>query len=582
MKNKLIAISLAAIVVVSFVAAMPTALGQGDVNLTVTRIDPKYVFADLDNVIIGYVKNTGADATTTGNVCLVVTNAAGVVYSETNTENLPVAAGATVEVKFQWMPTTLEDVTLTVTADCDSDVAETDETDNSRSEVRNSTGNCAINTALPTTWMLPATCWGYRGQNTMDTVIEGSGSGNLIFTTGDYKYKKTTVTFTIGDAGDPNRVITGATADIPDGAAINMARLYVYYCWRDNVVFGYPDLGMELNGNPVSEDVNYTDWKGFGLRTYYGYGTIAYDVTNLVTGDGVYTAEITGSEWVPYQWKKGAVSGMALLIAYTDTCDPYDPYIEYYVDEGCDRLANYYWYWNDKAAKDYKRWHYYVAPESATTTASFPCIDNPPEEIVKATLFTATIDGVDYNYGTPGKETVSFNGNYWVGAWSNGYPSAYKSGLYYPIGFDSRVVTDELQDNPSGEPEMANFQERYTTNKNGFTATNAILIVEKQPILAGVTFDKKKLNLNSNGILKAFITLPEGYDVSNIDINTVKCEGAEALVGGGVIPGKDAYEAKFKIPDLTCVEPGLEVELTVTGKLFDGTPFEGSNTLEVV
>ncbi len=49
-----------------------------------------------------------------------------------------------------------------------------------------------------------------------------------------------------------------------------------------------------------------------------------------------------------------------------------------------------------------------------------------------------------------------------------------------------------------------------------------------------------------------------------------------------VIPGKQALEVKFKIPDLEDVPTGDAVMLTVKGNLFDGTPFEGSNTLKVV
>ena len=102
-------------------------------------------------------------------------------------------------------------------------------------------------------------------------------------------------------------------------------------------------------------------------------------------------------------------------------------------------------------------------------------------------------------------------------------------------------------------------------------------------IPAGVTFDKKKLNLNSSGILKAFITLPDGYNatVAQINVSTVECEGAEAFEGGGVIPGKQALEVKFKIQNLT-VSTGEAVLLTVTGELYDGTLFEGNNTLKVV
>jgi len=103
-----------------------------------------------------------------------------------------------------------------------------------------------------------------------------------------------------------------------------------------------------------------------------------------------------------------------------------------------------------------------------------------------------------------------------------------------------------------------------------------------EAIEAGVTFDKKRLDLNSSGILKAFITLPEGYDVANISVSTVECEGAPAFDGGSIIPGKQALEVKFKIPDLVGVPTGDAVLLTVTGELYDGTPFEGSNTLKVV
>ena len=111
--------------------------------------------------------------------------------------------------------------------------------------------------------------------------------------------------------------------------------------------------------------------------------------------------------------------------------------------------------------------------------------------------------------------------------------------------------------------------------------TASVNVVAEGIIQAGVTFDKKKIDLNSSGILKAFITLPDGCNVTDINVNTVSCEGAPAFDGGSVIPGKQALEVKFKIQNLT-VPIGPEVLLTVTGNLFDGTPFEGSNMVEVV
>jgi len=112
--------------------------------------------------------------------------------------------------------------------------------------------------------------------------------------------------------------------------------------------------------------------------------------------------------------------------------------------------------------------------------------------------------------------------------------------------------------------------------------TNNELTKDVEVILpAGVTFDRKKLDMNSNGILKAFITLPEGYDVADINVSTVECEGAHAFGDGSVIPGKQALEVKFKIPDLVDVPTGDAVSLSVTGELTTGERFEGSNTVKV-
>jgi hypothetical protein len=97
---------------------------------------------------------------------------------------------------------------------------------------------------------------------------------------------------------------------------------------------------------------------------------------------------------------------------------------------------------------------------------------------------------------------------------------------------------------------------------------------------AAIKIKPETLNLKSRGIFTAFIGLPEGYDEEDIDINTVECEGAPALKGLMTDDGR--LIVKFDREDLVGVSPGDSVEMFVTGKLIDGTPFIGSDTIRVI
>ena len=101
---------------------------------------------------------------------------------------------------------------------------------------------------------------------------------------------------------------------------------------------------------------------------------------------------------------------------------------------------------------------------------------------------------------------------------------------------------------------------------------------------AAVRIKPKTLNLNDieDGVFTAFITLPEGYDVADINVGTVECEGASALRATISAAGTGTLVVKFARADLVDVSIGDAVEMSVTGELMDGTVFEGSDTVRVI
>ncbi len=108
-------------------------------------------------------------------------------------------------------------------------------------------------------------------------------------------------------------------------------------------------------------------------------------------------------------------------------------------------------------------------------------------------------------------------------------------------------------------------------------------------VTAEVSIKPETINLQSKGKFKAFIKLPSGYNVDNIDPDTVTCDGASAIDGKAE---DNRFVATFNVKDLDLgvdikihkghyADKKVKVTLTVSGELKDGTRFEGSDTVTI-
>jgi hypothetical protein len=97
-------------------------------------------------------------------------------------------------------------------------------------------------------------------------------------------------------------------------------------------------------------------------------------------------------------------------------------------------------------------------------------------------------------------------------------------------------------------------------------------------IPATVRLEPEALKLNK-GVFTAFVNLPQPYDIRNIDVASIKCEGASPI--RSVIAGETLI-LKFAREDLIGVVPGEDVEFEVKGRLLDGSGFKGDDVIRVI
>ena len=116
-----------------------------------------------------------------------------------------------------------------------------------------------------------------------------------------------------------------------------------------------------------------------------------------------------------------------------------------------------------------------------------------------------------------------------------------------------------------------------------------------QVLPATIDIDPDTLALHSEGeMITCYIELPEGFDVNDIDVSTILLDDTiyaelePTYIGDHDIDGIPDLMVKFDrqaVIDYLInigVQDGDEVELTITGELFDGASFEGSDTIRVI
>ncbi|WP_394698737.1 DUF3344 domain-containing protein [uncultured Methanoregula sp.] len=361
------------------------------------------------NTISATVRNSGTESAGSFNVTFSIGGnvtrvtvpglaaGASTVVSTTDTVDRPVGAS----------------VPVTVTADAENTVAESNEANNeytyTASVIRN----------------------GYAGMRWGDgpdliTTKATTLHGDIIHSLGNSAY------------GSGSATWTSADLPVPAGATVKDARLYITYTWDSGNVM--PGAAVtSFNGVSKSYDSFYSDKKNWGTYAY-PYGVIIYNVTGQFNAAG---NSVSASGIPP-------IRGMELVVIYED---PTATEKQIFVNEGFDIL--------------YASPAYYTTEETATAYAPFTGQTISPVSVNKATLTTFINKG---GSGTT-RGTMIFNGHEWPDYWVQAGPeicvnttdvTAYLASTGNTAGFRSLVAN-----NMDMEPHLAILKVEYKSAITG-------------------------------------------------------------------------------------------------------------------
>ncbi len=104
-----------------------------------------------------------------------------------------------------------------------------------------------------------------------------------------------------------------------------------------------------------------------------------------------------------------------------------------------------------------------------------------------------------------------------------------------------------------------------------------------QLLQADVRIVPRTISLASSGKwITAFLRLPEDYNVSDIDSNSVSLEDEIQPELFSVDEQEQIATARFNREDVQAILEVGDIELTITGRLTDDTPFEAKDTIKVI
>ena len=396
-----------------------------DEDLTVTglTINPgsasghDVISANEPNTLRAAVKNNGGLAAGAFDVSIVI-------GAYTQTVSVPgLGAGATTNVDFTYTPTTTGAISIVITADSGSAIAESDETNNALTTSSNVYYN------------------GYKGKrytagNDFTTVNTYTGRIGVVYSTGNAAYQSAnwmsySASFTAGPSS--------ADLIIPSSATIVSARLYQSTNW-DQTTGASALWTATFNSATVTPTATYTDRKGYGGYNYPSE-LVMYDVTSTFNKAGTNTWSLSSGSNLNV-----ALYPTYMVVVFEDPATQTEKTI--YINDECDLL--------------YSRANYNTNDAEATAYALFNGVDITGMASAKAIAFVAAVN-------EDGQSQFIFND----ADYDDFYIDATKS-TTQTVSIKEFTLTNLV----SGA-NTAKLQSRDATDGDLMQAQNLILVVEK-------------------------------------------------------------------------------------------------------